>query len=715
MQKTLLFLAVGLALAPVRLSGQSPKLPLETALSWEVYPRALPALQWVADDDAYSHLNETYSELYRIQAKTQKRETVFTLADFRTLTGDAAAGYFVPAAWTGREELLFDHQNTWFAYNVKNKKSEKRLSYPPEAEHTDAFYAKSRMAYTLGNNLYIATEKDPKIAVTAHASKQIVAGQSIARSEFGISKGTFWSPEGNFLAFYEKDESQVTDYTLLDINSVPLQAKVIKYPMTGQGSEYARVGVFDVKSRKTVYLKTDAAQRDQYLTNLGWSPDEKSVYVAVVNREQNRMTLNRYNARTGDLEKTLFEESHARYVEPEHAVWFAPGSKGEEFYWASERDGFMHLYRYSADGQLLGQVTKGNWVVLEMLGLRDKGKELVVKGTDESGLNVYAYSVRLSDGQITRLTAAEGIHQPQLSADGNWLLDTYSNPKTPSQSQLIQTASARIEATLHTAADPLKPYARPAIEAVDLKADDGTVLHGRLIKPSDFNPSRKYPVLIYVYGGPHAQMVSNEWLYGAEPWMLAFAERGHLVFTLDNRGSANRGFEFESVIHRRLGTVELSDQLKGVEYLANQPFVDAGRIGVHGWSFGGFMTLTLLLRAPERFRVGVAGGAVTDWKFYEVMYGERYMDTPQENPDGYQQSSIMSHVQALRADLLVVHGAMDDVVVPQHTYALMQAFINAGKRNVDFFFYPNQKHGVGGTERTHLYQKMLEFIEKAFK
>lgn len=695
--------------------AQSPKLTVETAVKqgWGIRPKMI-APSWIADTDEFSHLNDQYTEIYRVSAKTNKRETVFTLADYNTMVGSTQE-YISFERWLSADELLFDQEGVWYVYNVKTKKSERRLSYPvDEAENADAHYKKGAIAYTIGNNLYIATEKEAKIAVTSEANKAIVSGQSIARNEFGISKGTFWSPDGEHLAFYQKDESKVTDYPLLDINKIPAEIRTIKYPMVGQGSEYARIGIYNLKNQKTVYLKTDGTQRDQYLTNLGWSADEKSVYVALINREQNHVWLNRYNAKTGELEKTILEETHDKYVEPEHAVHFLPG-KTDEFLWASERDGFMHLYHYNADGQLIRQVTKGKWVFQEILGFKEKGKEIVVQGTDETGLNSYAYSVNMTTGETVRMTAADGMHYCQLSSDGKWLLDSYSSLNVPGVVQVINTHNNKVEHVLHTADNPLKNYAVGKVEMVDLKAEDGTVLHGRLIKPSDFNPNTKYPVLIYVYGGPHAQMINNSWLGNADPWMLGFAERGYLVFTLDNRGSANRGLAFENAIHRQLGTVELADQLKGVDYLKSLPFVDAKKLGVHGWSFGGFMTLTMLLRSPETFDVGVAGGAVTDWKFYEVMYGERYMDMPQENPEGYRQSSTLNHVTNLKADLLVVHGGIDDVVVPQHTYALMQSFIAADKRHVDFYFYPNQKHGVRGGERLHLMEKMLGYIEQAWK
>lgn len=691
-------------------------LTVEEAVSkrWQLEPKAIQhySPQWIPGTHTLTYMASDWSSIAATTVKPYKTETIISLGDLQTALGIGADESMANPTWLSDKECLLQFGNNIYKYNLKSKKGEKVLSLPAEGIENEHLHAESeQVAYTIGNNLYIANAKKDKIAVTTESNLNIVSGQSIARNEFGISEGIFWSPKGSHLAFYQKDESNVTNYPLLNINTVPAEAKNIKYPMTGQGSEYARVGIFDTKSQKVHYLKTDGSERDQYLTNLAWSPDEKSVYVAVVNRGQNHVWLNRYNAKTGDLEKTILEETSPRYTEPEHPVYFMPD--GKEFLWFSEKDGFMHLYRYNADGSLIGQLTKGKWVVLSILGT--DSKHVYVRGTDESGLNVYAYSVEIATGQTSRLTTEDGVHDCFMSSDSKYFFDSYSNLNTPRVENITATHSTKPEHTLTSSENPLKSYKVGKVEMMDVKADDGTALHCRLVKPSHFNPNTKYPVLIYVYGGPHAQMIENSWLGGADPWMLAFAEKGYLVFTLDNRGSANRGFEFESVIHRQLGTTELADQLKGVEYLKSLPYVDAKRLGVHGWSFGGFMTLTMLLRSPETFDVGVAGGAVTDWKYYEVMYGERYMDTPQENPAGYQTSSVLNYVQNLKADLLVVHGAMDDVVVPQHIYDLMQRFISAGKNNVDLFLYPNQKHGVGGKERLHLMLKMLGFIEEGWK
>ncbi len=421
------------------------------------------------------------------------------------------------------------------------------------------------------------------------------------------------------------------------------------------------------------------------------------------------MWLNKYDAHTGAFVKTLFEETNERYVEPEHAVWFLP-TNDQEFLWWSERDGFMHLYRYNTEGKLLGQVTKGDWVTLEILGLDDSKKNLLVKGTDVSGLNTTVYCAPLAgDKPSKRMVAQAGIHDFDLSSSGKYLLDRYSTINDPHVAQ-ITNLKGKVLQELYRAADPYEGYALARAELTTIKAADGTPLNARLIKPANFDPSKKYPVVVYVYGGPHAQLITNSWLAGASLWMHQMANRGYLVFTVDNRGSANRGFAFESVIHRNLGVAEMADQLQGVEYLKTLPYADTDKMAVHGWSFGGYMTTSLMLKHPDVFKVGVAGGPVTDWRFYEVMYGERYMDRPEENIEGYRNTQLKNFAGDLKGDLLLIHGTIDDVVLMQHNLTLVEAFVKEGIL-MDFFPYPMHPHNVRGMDRVHLMNKVLSYIE----
>lgn len=696
--------------------AQDKELTLEDAVlgQWrQFYPTRLSNLSWRIDSDAITFRSDDGQQMMtqNIGPKASPK-TLFNVEMLSTAIGEELSAMpFIN--WETAEQFTFTSKGQEYWITLKDGKlSRGKVLKMVRAENMDYHKASQQIAYTKENNLYIQTGKGEEIMVTQFEDPNIVSGQAIARYEFGIGKGTFWSPKGTYLAFYQKDETDVADYPLLDITTTPGSLRSIKYPMAGQKSEYAKVGIFNVKTKKTTYLKVKGS-KDQYLTNLAWGPKGQFVYVAVVNREQNHVWLNKYNAESGDFIKTLFEEEHEKYVEPEHPVWFIP-SNDNEFLWWSERDGFMHLHRYNVDGKYLGQVTKGRWVTLTILGLDNSGKNILVTGTDETGLNTTVYTTSLDGASASkRLVKTDGIHNFSLSSSGKYLIDNFSDIKTPHISRIVDLKGKGI-VNLHTAKNPYEGYQMSTPELLTLKAKDGTPLQARIIKPANFDASKKYPVIVYVYGGPHAQMVKNSWLASASLWMYHAANKGYIVFTLDNRGSSNRGLAFENVIHRQLSKNEMEDQLLGVDYLKGLPYVNADKMAVHGWSYGGFMTTSLMLKHPDVFKVGVAGGPVTDWNYYEIMYGERYMDMPKENPKGYKETQLKNYVKNLKGDLLLIHGTIDDVVVMQHNLSLVKAFVDNGIL-VDFFPYPMHPHNVRGKDRVHLMNKVLTYIDEKLK
>lgn len=695
--------------------AQTQNLSLEEAVigQWRTYyPAQLYNLTWRGETDAVTFHASDYSTIMELKVGDKEPKALFTAEELST-AAETKLSYLPRIRWENENEFHFNTGGELYriAWDGKAWKLKSKI-IQPEAENIDHHMASDQIAFTKDNNLHWQNKAGKTAAITTFEDPNIVSGQAIARYEFGIGKGTFWSPDGSYLAFYQKDETDVADYPLLDITETPGKLKTVKYPMAGQKSEYAKVGIFDTKTEKTIYLQVEGP-KDQYLTNLGWGPDNKFVYVAVVNRGQNHAWLNQYEAATGKFVKTLLEETHDKYVEPEHPVWFIPGKK-DEFLWWSERDGFMHLHHYKTDGTYLGQITKGNWVTKKILGLDKKGDCILVEGTDESGLNTSLYMADLKGKKPTkRLVATEGIHRFNLSGSKKYVVDQYSDINTPNKVRILNL-KGKEQKVLLEAPNPYKENQIATPELVTLKAKDGTPLQARLIKPVDFDPAKKYPVIVYVYGGPHAQMVTNSWLANASLWMYHAANKGYLVFTLDNRGSANRGFEFENIIHRQLSKNEMEDQMVGVEYLKSLPYANTDKMAVHGWSYGGFMTTSMMLKYPDVFKVGVAGGPVTDWKYYEVMYGERYMDQPDENPEGYKETRLANYVDQLKGDLLLIHGTVDDVVVMQHNLSLVKAFIDAGVL-VDFFPYPMHPHNVRGKDRVHLMNKVLTYIDDKLK
>ncbi len=672
----------------------------------QFYPEHYNQAKWLPGTDRLVYIAGDWRQIESINSAGEK-DILCTTKSLTEAVGKPVP-YIAEFSFLNQKELVFPVRNTYYKYNLETKKGERYVQYHMDGENADLHLSSGKIAYTLKNNLYVANKNNDSIPASCHEDPNIVAGQAIARSEFGITKGTFWSPSGKYLAFYQKDESAVHDYPLLDITVTPGKLNAIKYPMAGQSSEQAMIGIFNTDKNKGVYLKHEIPN-EAYLTNFGWGPNEKYVYVAIVNREQNHMWLNKYDALTGDFVKTLFEEQHEKWVEPENPVHFIPGT--EEFLWFSERDGFMHLYRYDSEGNLKNKVTKGNYVVKEIMGFTPSN-ELILLCTDESGLNTNYRIADLDSDNSKLIPLKAGQHSGAYNSEKDIIYDTYSNLETPNLAQIINLEGEQIKELINARNPYEGKYNLGKTELISLESKDGKDLHARIIKPHNFDPNKKYPVLVYVYGGPHAQLVTNSWLGGASLWMHWMAtEKQYIVFTLDNRGSTNRGFEFENGIHRQLGTLEMEDQLVGVNYLKDLAYVDAEKMAVHGWSFGGFMTTSLMLRKPDVFKVGVAGGPVTDWKYYEIMYGERYMDKPDENPEGYKKASLLNHVSKLKGDLLLIHGTIDNVVVMQHNLALVKAFVDEGIL-IDFFPYPNHPHNVRGKDRVHLYNKVLTYIDE---
>ena len=665
------------------------------------YPQSNFNVQWIPNTEKYSYF-ENYVQLVSYDVNKKATEKLLSIQELNQVLGTQLY-YFQGFKWKNEHSFYVNDEKNYYLYNLKDKASQ-LLKLDKATKNDDLHIETGSLAYTIANNLYIHKFDGEEIAITTNDDSNIVSGQTIARSEMGISKGTFWSPNANFLAFYQKDETNVHDYPLLNINEYPGQLKSIKYPMAGQPSEQAKVGVYNVAEATTVYI-SPRTDKESYLTNLSWTPDEKHIIIVEVNRDQKHLWVDLYNAQNGEFVKTLFEETSKTWVEPQHAPYFIPNTKNE-FVWVSERDGFKNLYHYDLEGKLLEQLTDNNFVVKSIEHITNDGV-IYFTATGENPLNTLLYSVTLK-GKQSLITKNEGTHRVEIHPSGKWFYDIYSSHDTPNKELLINTKGKEIKEVVN-ADNPLKNFNLGQTTIQTLISNDDHQLYTRTIYPHDFDENKKYPVLVYVYGGPHAQLITNSWLSGASLWMHWMANQGYIVFTLDNRGSANRGVEFEHGVHRQLGTFEMADQLKGVDYLKTLSYVDANRIAVHGWSFGGFMTGTLLLKAPDIFKVGVAGGPVTDWKFYEIMYGERYMDTPQQNPEGYRSSSLIEHADKLKGKLLLIHGTMDDVVVMQHNYTLVQKFIELGK-HVDFFPYPMHKHNVSGKDRIHLMEKVLNYV-----
>lgn len=717
---------------------------------FNLVPKSMPGLQWWGDICVRTDIEN----IKKIDTKSGKESILVTLEEVNEalkngempykLTGHIKPLRTLMAAslpWGDRNVITFTQyddrtpgQKYMIWYDFSKKKIVNLFNLQGEGPTNFDFCKENGyMAYTIGNDLYVAHEGDfssmvnPKVTGNQQQEKDVVYGQAVHRNEFGIMKGTFWSPKGTYLAFYRMDQSMVTDYP--QVNTTARIAELVpdKYPMAGMTSHKVTVGIYNVKDGKTIYLQA-GDPTDRYFTNISWGPDEKSVFIIELNRDQNHAQLVQYDAVSGQKIGVLYEEKHARYVEPQHPLIFLPWDDSQ-FIYQTQRDGFNHLYLMDTKTKLKGEwktgkdsedqyceylkaipLTEGNWLVQDVLGFNAARKEIIIASTEISPLQTNIFSLNVKNGKRTLIGMEDGTHQAKLSASGTYLIDYFTSNNVPREISILPTTGKK-GTTLFTATDPLKEnYNLPEITVGTIKAADGeTDLYYRLIKPVNFDPNKKYPAIIYVYGGPHAQMIHNTRFYDARGWDLYMAQQGYVMLTVDNRGSDNRGIKFENCTFRHLGTEEMKDQVQGAKFLQSLPYVDADKIGVHGWSFGGFMTTNLMLTYPDIFKVGVAGGPVIDWQFYEVMYGERYMDTPQANPEGYKESNLRLKAGNLKGRLEVIIGGMDPTCVPQHSISFLRACIDAGT-HPDFFIYPEDGHNMMGRDRVHLHEHITRYF-----
>ncbi|MFA8450165.1 MAG: DPP IV N-terminal domain-containing protein [Bacteroidales bacterium] len=676
-----------------------------------VLPKRLNQLNWIANTDSFSQIeNNVIVSARPGQKKNKPLLTLKQYSDAIVKAGGKEQKHFGRIQWVNAKEFVATIAQKIYIVNIKSKAAKEINSYPKEVANLQMAPKTFAVAYTKENNIFISVD-GKETQVTKDDSKEIINGETVSRNEFGIDKGIFWSPKEEKLAYYTKDVSKVADYPLVDVNTRIASLKNSKYPMAGESSEKLFVKVYDLQTKKTTVLDTKGPV-DQYLTNVTWSPDQKYIYVGLLNRDQNHLKVNKYDAATGSLTKTLFEEKDEKWVEPEFPLYF-PNNDASKFIWISERDGFNHLYLYSAEGKLIKQLTHGDWMVTKFLKFDKNNKKAFFLCTKDSPLDMTAYSVDINSSKITKITPHNGTHHVQISDNGRYAIDIYSDTIDARVYNIVNN-KGRVVQQLLKDSDPLNEFAIGKTTIGKIKNKEGIDLYYRLIKPANFDASKKYPAIVYVYGGPHAQMITNSWTGGGGLWLNYLANQGYIVFTVDNRGSANRGKEFEQAIHRNIGVPEVEDQITGAKYLKSLPYVDTERIGVDGWSYGGFMTITLLLEHPEIFKVAVAGGPVIDWKYYEIMYGERYMDSPESNPEGYKNANILNKVKDLQGRLMVIHGAIDPVVVWQHSLQLLNQSVKDDKL-IDYYVYPNHEHNVRGLDRAHLYKKIVDYFNLHLK
>lgn len=680
-----------------------------------IYPEHIYGLQWL--DNQLLSISYPDNELKIRGIKDTEWKTFLTLDTLKAIINSNRKAPIeldsFPYAYQALPNSLirFDIRGEIIVIDTKSNKVVSTMGSIGESQARLLSPNYKHLAYVKGHNLFITDPSGNSKQLTQDGSIKIVYGQSVHQNEFGIHSGLFWSPDGTKLAFYRMDQSMVSPYPILHVNAGRPYGEEQYYPMAGTALHHVKLGIYDLTTGKLIYLDTPDASKT-YLTNIAWTPDNKEILIAEVNREQTEVQLRAYSSETGEALRTILTEHNDKYIEPQHPVLFLP-NKPTEFIWQSRRNGYHHLYHYNLNGRLIKQVTQGNWEVTDVHGFSSDGKDVFYSSTQVSPLERHLYRVSLSGkSNPLQLTSDAGWHRINFSEDKKTFIDTYESINVGNTIKLkSSTKGGKSITTLLEVSNPDEHYLTPQIELGTIKAADGkTDLHYRLIRPYNFDATKKYPTIIYVYNGPHAQLVQNRYRGAAGGWELNMANQGYVIFTVDGRGSAHRGAAFEQVIHRQLGTHEMADQLQGVEFLKTLPYTDMSRLGVYGWSFGGFMTTNLMLSYPDIFKVGVAGGPVIDWSRYEIMYGERYMDTPQENPKGYEANNLLLKANKLKGRLMLIHGTIDPVVIWQHSLLFLKTSVTAGT-HPDYMVYPEHQHNVLGSERVHLNEVITRYFK----
>ncbi len=692
------------------LFAQKETIDLEGYFQGKYLAERINGLSWQPGTDNYAYIDDDFN-IKLVNAKTGK-ETMFLSSDKLAEENVKKVRSF---QWVDANTLYFPRNQRLITVS-KSGLTSYTFSDVNMEEVIDQSVKHKLFIIKNEDGVFVESVKNSykPILICPDTGKNITFGESVHRSEWGINEGQYISPNGNYIAFYRMDESMVEDYPLVNTGTPIATVEYMKYPMAGRNSHKVTLGIYDVTQSsaqgKAVYhyIKTDVAD-GEFLTNVTFSPDEKYIYITHLNRAQNHSKLIQYDLQSGNKVKVLIEETDSRYVEPLQRIIFL---KDGRFLYFSDRDGWRHLYMYDMNGNLIKKVTEGRYDIVDIYGLDAKEENLYFTAPLEKPVNQYVCKVNLKSGVLTRLGAADGVHYPIFSDSKNYFIDYFTNVTTPRVISLVSNQGKTMK-VLKTSKNPYADCAMGETKIFPIVNKHGDSLWCRLITPPNMDKSKKYPVLIYVYGGPHSQLVTNSFISGGV-FLEYLAQKGYIVFTLDNRGTSCRGAEFEKCIHRQLGKLEMEDQMCGVEYLKSLPFVDANRIGLDGWSFGGFMTLSLITEHPETFKAASCGGPVVNWAWYEVMYGERYMDTPEENPEGYAAANILTKIKNVKCPLLVMHGCQDHTVVWQHTLELMRQAVTDGIE-VEYFPYTIYDHNVIGPERVHLWHKIERFHNQNLK
>jgi dipeptidyl-peptidase-4 len=680
-----------------------------------------PEVVWAPDGRHFAYFHGSEVMLYDIAAKSEKK-----LLSIEPLER-AAVPIPEPARfdWQNRrvsedslewshtgKQMLLSVRGDLFFYSLDTGTWE-QLTATPEIERDPKLSPDgTRVAFRRGHDLYsleIATHQLARL--TEDGSATLLNGELdwVYPEELDLSTAYWWSPDSKRIAYMQFDIAHEFAYPQLSLTGLRAVAEPERYPQAGTANADVHVGVVQATGGATRWMDL-GEPRGFLIARVHWTPDSTRLVIERLNRVQNHLDLLLADAGAG-ASRSILQEADPYWINHNDLFHFVGK---DEFLWGSERDGFLHLYLYSLDGQQRKRLTEGAWEVSDVACVDESHQKVYFVSTEASPLDRQLYSVKLNGKDRTRISRESGTHQISMGPNAEYYLDTFSSLMEPARSDIYSASGDKWSSFRAAKRGLTDDYVLQPSEIVQLKAQGGELLYGRLIKPANFRAGEKYPTVVLVYGGPGVQSVTNAW--GGTDLDLAqiLAARGYVVWQLDNRGSAGRGHAFESPLYRRFGKTELADQLEGVHYLLSQAFVDPARLGIYGWSYGGFLTLYSLLNAPEVFRAGIAGAPVTNWRNYDTIYTERYLGLPSENPEGYRASSPVDYAAKLKAKLLIVHNIEDDNVLFQNTIQMTDALEQAGKL-FTMVPYTGKSHGVSGPARRQLLETMTDFFDKNLK
>ncbi len=683
--------------------------------------KSVYGIKWMNDGSYYSALENNNIVKYDVT----KGELVETILDASTLNTEIAISSYEFSSDEKYILLLTDRQSIYrrsytaifYLYNRGTKSlqilDKDRIAYATVSPDG------SKVAYTKNNNLYYVNLADMSVVQVTSDGKRnsIINGSTdwVYEEELGFTKAFFWSPDSKKLAYYRFDETEVPEYTLQKWNQGQLYPDnyTYKYPKAGEKNSEIQILVYHLDAKKKVSVDI-GPEKDIYIPRINWTFDANVLSVRRMNRLQNQLDILHANAGTGKTTLILQDKSDT-YVDLELTDDLTYLNDAKHILMASEKDGYKHLYLYTIDGKLVRQVTQGNWEVSSFIGIDQNSKRKAIYFTSKEGspLETYFYTIDLSGKNKHKLSVHTGANRVNMSNDFKYYINYFSNSTTPNTVELYATKGNKMVKELENNAklkEVAKEYGLVTKEFYTFKNEKGDELNGYMLKPNDFDPTKKYPVLMYQYSGPGSQQVSNSWGGGNSYWHQLLVQKGYIISVVDGRGTGGRGEQFKKQTYRNLGRMEVEDQIASAKHLAGLPYIDAARIGIWGWSFGGYMSSLALMEGADIFAMGIAVAPVTSWRYYDTIYTERFLSTPQDNPAGYDINSPTTHASKLKGKFLLVHGTGDDNVHFQNTVALQDKLISEGKQ-FQSFYYPDRAHGIyRNNARPHLFNMMTQFV-----